>query len=57
MRSVPKLLLSYLPGDLIALDAIAAGAYAYDCIALADSDVCVLPLEHLEKLRARRRTF
>jgi CRP/FNR family transcriptional regulator len=34
----------YLPGDLLGLDAIAAGVYVCDGIALEDSEVCVLPM-------------
>jgi CRP/FNR family transcriptional regulator len=44
-----KITAFYLPGDLLGLDAIAGGAYAFDCIALEESEVCVLPLARLEQ--------
>jgi CRP/FNR family transcriptional regulator len=40
----------YLPGDVLGLHAIAEGRYAFDAIALEDSEVCVLPLQQLESM-------
>jgi len=43
----------YLPGDLLGLDGIGRGAYAFDSIALEDSEVCVLPLDQLESMAGK----
>lgn len=40
----------YMPGDMLGLDGIALGTHASDAIALADSDICVVPYERLEAM-------
>lgn len=44
----PKITGFYLPGDVLGLHAIADGVCGFDAIALEDSEVCVLPIHHLE---------
>jgi len=46
----PKITGFYLPGDALGLDAINSGFYAFDAIALEDSEVCVLPIQQLEAM-------
>ena len=40
----------HLAGELLGLDAISAGRYGYDAVALEDSEVCAMPFAALEKL-------
>jgi CRP/FNR family transcriptional regulator len=40
----------YMPGDMLGMDGIALGTHASDAIALADSDICVVPYERLEAM-------
>lgn len=40
----------YLSGDMIGLDAFNDSVHPYDAIALEDSEVCVLPVHHLERM-------
>ena len=40
----------HLAGELLGLDAISAGRYAYGAVALEDSEVCAMPFAALEKL-------
>ena len=40
----------YMPGDMLGMDGIAAGAHASEAIALVDSDICVVPYERLEAM-------
>jgi CRP/FNR family transcriptional regulator, anaerobic regulatory protein len=46
----PKITGFYLPGDLMGLEGIGDSTYAFDAIALENSEVCVLPLTQLESL-------
>lgn len=40
----------YMPGDMLGMDGIAMGAHASEAIALADSDICVVPYDRLEAM-------
>jgi CRP/FNR family transcriptional regulator, anaerobic regulatory protein len=40
----------YLSGDMIGLDAFNDCMHPYDAIALEDSEVCVIPVHHLERM-------
>src|SRR5215471_4181238 len=40
----------HLSGELLGMEAIDAGRYAYSAIALEDSEVCAIPFSALEKL-------
>jgi CRP/FNR family transcriptional regulator len=40
----------YMSGDMLGMDGIASGTHASDAIALADSDICVVPYERLEAM-------
>jgi CRP/FNR family transcriptional regulator, anaerobic regulatory protein len=40
----------YMSGDVLGMDGIASGTHASDAIALADSDICVVPYERLEAM-------
>jgi len=40
----------HLPRDMLGLDAISAGRYGYDAVALEDSEVCAIPFAALEVL-------
>jgi CRP/FNR family transcriptional regulator len=46
----PKITGFYLPGDPMGLEGIGEGTYAFDAIALEDSEVCVIPLAQLENM-------
>jgi CRP/FNR family transcriptional regulator len=46
----PKITGFYLPGDLMGLDGIGYGTYAFDAIALENSEVCVVHLAQLENM-------
>jgi CRP/FNR family transcriptional regulator len=39
-----------MPGDILGFDAISAGAFQCDAIALEDAEVCVVPFDRLESL-------
>jgi CRP/FNR family transcriptional regulator len=39
-----------MSGDVLGFDAISTGAFQCDAIALQDSEVCVVPFDHLETL-------
>jgi CRP/FNR family transcriptional regulator len=40
----------YMSGEMLGMDGIAGGTHASDAIALADSDICVVPYERLEAM-------
>jgi CRP/FNR family transcriptional regulator len=40
----------HLAGELLGLDAISSGRYAYGAVALEDSEVCAMPFAALERL-------
>lgn len=42
----------HLAGELLGMEAISAGRYAYGAVALEDSEVCAMPFAALEKLSA-----
>ena len=43
----------FLSGDLIGMDGICSHVHSCDAVALADSEVCELPFEHMENLGQR----
>jgi CRP/FNR family transcriptional regulator len=46
----PKITGFYLPGDVMGLEGIGDRTYAFDAIALENSEACVVPLAQLENL-------
>jgi CRP/FNR family transcriptional regulator len=42
-----------MAGDLLGIDGIAAGKHACDAVALADSEVCVIPYRRLQEVARR----